>query len=70
MSEVKVKAGETVDRAMKRLGRKIDREGTMDELRKRRYFEKPSVKNKVRRQNHKFQAKVQARNDRLERRRV
>ena len=70
MSEVKVKEGETVDRAMKRLGRKIDREGTMDELRKRRYFEKPSVKNKVRKQNHKFQAKVQARNDRLERKRV
>jgi len=55
---------------MKRLGRKIDREGTMDELRKRRYFEKPSVKNKVRKQNHKFQSKVQARNDRLERKRV
>ena len=36
----------------------------------KQHFEKPSVKNKVRKQNHKFQAKVQARNDRLERKRV
>ena len=70
MSEVKIKAGESVDRAVKRLNKQMGREGTMDELRKRRYFEKPSVKNKIRKQNHKFQAKVQARNDRLERKRV
>ena len=70
MPEVNFKKNESVDRAMKRLGRKMDREGTMDELRKRRYYEKPSVANKVRKQNHKFRSKVQARNDRLERKRV
>ena len=34
MSEVKIKAGESVDRAVKRLNKQMSREGTLDELRK------------------------------------
>jgi small subunit ribosomal protein S21 len=42
MSEVKVKKGESVDKALRRLKKKLDREGTLREARARRNFEKPS----------------------------
>lgn len=70
MSEVKVKAGESLDRAMKRLSKAIDREGTLNELRKRKYYEKPSVQNKLKRQRHKFENKLASKRNRLERKRV
>ncbi|MCC7518444.1 MAG: 30S ribosomal protein S21 [Verrucomicrobiae bacterium] len=46
MSEVKIKKGESVDRALRRLKRKLDREGTLREARVKKYFEKPSVRRK------------------------
>lgn len=42
MSEVKLKKGESVDKALRRLKKKLDREGTLREARARRNFEKPS----------------------------
>ena len=42
--QVKVKRGEPVEKALKRLKKILDKEGTMKELRAHRYFEKPSVK--------------------------
>ncbi len=42
MSEVKMKRGEPVDKALRRLKKKLDKEGTLKELRNRRYYEKPS----------------------------
>ncbi|MEI6056368.1 MAG: 30S ribosomal protein S21 [Lentisphaerota bacterium] len=42
MSEVKLKKGEPIDRALRRLKKKLDREGTLKEVRNRRHFEKPS----------------------------
>ena len=44
MSEVKVRKGETVDKALRRLKKKLDREGLMREIRARRHFETPSEK--------------------------
>jgi len=41
-SEVKVRKGETIDKALRRLKKKLDREGLMREIRARRHFEKPS----------------------------
>lgn len=46
MSEVKLKKGESVDKALRRLKRKLDREGTLREARVKKYFEKPSVRRK------------------------
>ena len=43
-TEVKLKKGESVDRAMRRLKKKLDKEGTMRELRNRAHYEKPSEK--------------------------
>jgi small subunit ribosomal protein S21 len=42
--QVKVRRGETVDRALKRLKKILDKEGTMKQLRNSRYFEKPCEK--------------------------
>ena len=44
VSEVKVKKGESVERALRRLKKKLDKEGIMREIRSHRHFEKPSEK--------------------------
>lgn len=44
MIQVKVKRGEAVERALKRLKKIMDKEGLMKQLRANRYFEKPSEK--------------------------
>lgn len=42
MPEVEVRKGESLAQALKRLKRKIDREGILKQLRKHRHYEKPS----------------------------
>ena len=42
MSEVKMKRGEPIDKALRRLKKKMDKEETLKEIRNRRYYEKPS----------------------------
>ena len=44
VSEVKVKKGEPVDKALRRLKKKLDKEGVMREIRAHRHYEKPSDK--------------------------
>ncbi len=41
-SEVKCRKNEPVERVLRRLKKKMDKEGTMKELRNRRHYEKPS----------------------------
>ena len=41
---VRLKRGEAVERALKRLKKAMDKEGMMRQLRANRYFEKPSEK--------------------------
>jgi small subunit ribosomal protein S21 len=41
---VRVKKGEPVDKALKRLKKIMDKEGMMKQLRANRYFEKPGEK--------------------------
>lgn len=43
-SEVKVKRGESVDKALRRLKKKLDKEGIMRSMRAHRHYEKPSEK--------------------------
>jgi len=49
--EVKIRKGEPMDRAIRRLKKKLDREGVIRDVRAKRYHEKPSEvkrrKNKV-----------------------
>jgi len=42
--QVKVRRGEAVERALKRLKKIMDKEGMMKQVRANRYFEKPSEK--------------------------
>jgi small subunit ribosomal protein S21 len=49
--EVKIRKGEPMEKALRRLKKKLDREGIIRDARAKRYFEKPSEikrrKNKV-----------------------
>ena len=61
VSEVKMKKGEPVDRALRRLKKKVDREGTLKEVRNHRHFEKPSEKRRRQMKVAKFNAMLAAR---------
>lgn len=41
--EVKIRKGETVDKALRRLKKRLDRECILTDLRAKRYFQKPSL---------------------------
>lgn len=43
---IPIKEGENIDRALKRFKRKFDKTGTMRQLRSRKQYVKPSVKNR------------------------
>lgn len=60
MSEIKLKKGDSVEKALKKLKKKIDREGVMDEVRRRRHFEKPSEIKYKKKQRAKFNAKMES----------
>ena len=61
MTEVKVKKGEPVDRAIRRLKKKLDREQTLKRFRERRRFEKPSAKRRRKQKAARFSAMLKAR---------
>jgi len=42
VTEIKIRKGESIDRALRRLKKKLDKEGIMREIRTHRYYEKPS----------------------------
>ena len=44
MIQIRIKKGEAVERALKRLKKIVDREGLIKHIRATRYFEKPSEK--------------------------
>ena len=46
LSEIRMKKGESVDKALRRLKRKLDREGTIRQLRAKQRYEKPSIRRK------------------------
>ena len=46
MAEIRVKKNESLDSALRRFKRESAKSGVMAELRKRRHFEKPSVRRK------------------------
>ncbi len=46
VSETKVRKNETLDAALRRFKRSIAKDGVLAELKKRKHYEKPSVKRK------------------------
>ncbi len=43
MAKITVREGETIERALRRFKREVQKAGIMDELRKREFYEKPSA---------------------------
>jgi small subunit ribosomal protein S21 len=60
MTEIKLKKGEPVDRALRRLKKKVDREGTLKIVRSRRQFEKPSAVRRRKEKVSRFSAMLAA----------
>lgn len=46
MSEVKINDNESLDHALRRFKRECSKSGVLSEVKKRRHYEKPSVKRK------------------------
>jgi small subunit ribosomal protein S21 len=61
MIEIKLKKDEPVDRAIRRLKKKLDREQTLKKFRERRRFEKPSAKRRRKQKAARFAAMLKAR---------
>jgi small subunit ribosomal protein S21 len=61
MSEIKLKKGEPVEKALRRLKRKLDREQTLVQVRLHRRFEKPSAKKRRKQKAARFSAMLKAR---------
>ena len=63
MVEIKLKKGEPVDRGLRRLKKKIAREGTLKKAYEKRYYEKPSRKKYQRSKKAKYASKMQSRRE-------
>ena len=61
MTEIKLKRGEPVEKALRRLKKKLDREQTLLQVRLHRRFEKPSVKKRRKQKAARFSAMLKAR---------
>jgi len=61
MTEIKLKRGEPVERAIRRLKKKLDREQTLKKFRERRRFEKPSARRRRKEKAARFEAMLKAR---------
>ncbi|HET7628414.1 MAG TPA: 30S ribosomal protein S21 [Bacillales bacterium] len=59
MADTRVRKNESIDDALRRFKRSVSKDGTLKELKKRRHYEKPSVRRKkkseaARKKNRKF----------------
>ena len=61
MTEIRLKKGEPVERALRRLKKKVDREGTLKVVRNHRHFEKPSEKRRRKEKAARFSAMLKER---------
>ena len=61
LSEVKLKKGEPIDRALRRLKKKVDRENTLKDVRTKRHYEKPSERRRRKLKVARFSAMLSAR---------
>ena len=61
MTEIRLKKGEPVERALRRLKKKVDREGTLKVVRGHRHFEKPSEKRRRKEKAARFSAMLKER---------
>ncbi|MDR1413611.1 MAG: 30S ribosomal protein S21 [Puniceicoccales bacterium] len=62
---VQVRKGETMDKALRRLKKRLDREGIIREARDRRYFEKPCAKRRRKKKAAKFANYLRVRSEKM-----
>ncbi len=53
MTQVRVRPGEPVERALRNLKKQVDREGILKAFKSRRFYEKPSVRRRLKSKNAK-----------------
>ena len=61
MTEIRLKKGEAVEKALRRLKKRVDRKGTLREVRSHRHYEKPSENRRRKMKVAKFNAMLSAR---------
>ena len=61
MTEIKLRKGEPVERALRRLKRLLTREQTLQQFRQHRRFEKPSARKRRKEKAARFEAMLKAR---------
>jgi small subunit ribosomal protein S21 len=61
LTEIRIKKGESIEKALRRLKKKIDREGTLKIVRSHRHYEKPSERRRRKEKAARFSAMLTAR---------
>tara|TARA_Y100000296_G_C5154546_1_gene248271 strand:+ start:475 stop:672 length:198 start_codon:yes stop_codon:yes gene_type:complete len=61
VTQINIRPDESIDRALRRLKKRLDRDDVLKECRNRRYFEKPSAKKRRKLKEAKFKAMLDAR---------
>lgn len=61
MVSIKVRIGESIDKALRALKKKLDKEGTMKAAKAHRFYDKPSIKKRAKSKAAKKRAKNVAR---------
>jgi len=61
LTEIKLRKGEGVEKALRRLKKRVDREGTLKEVRNHRHYEKPSERRRRKEKVARFSAMLSAR---------
>jgi len=61
LTDIKLKKGESIEKALRRLKKKVDREGTLKEVRNHRHYEKPSERRRRKMKVARFSAMLAAR---------
>tara|TARA_B100001939_G_C16573398_1_gene459529 strand:- start:283 stop:489 length:207 start_codon:yes stop_codon:yes gene_type:complete len=64
MIEVKLKKGEAVDKALRKLRKKVTKEGVLDVAREKNYYEKPNRKKYKKSKRAKYIQKLRAEQER------
>jgi len=59
VTEVRLKKGEPLDRALRRFKKKLDREGILRAVKERMYYEKPSEKRRRKEKLARYLAELQ-----------
>jgi small subunit ribosomal protein S21 len=62
---VQMRKGETIDKALRRLKKRLDREGVIREVREKQYFEKPCAKRRRKKKMAKFANYLRLKNENM-----